>query len=302
MSTKNMLITIAAIAALSASSLSFSGIGEFFFGKSKSSSNKPMDIVRAIESGSTIEVERIIKDETFDIDKALEIDVTAYFAGSSLRSCTPLHYACALGKTEIVKVLIENGADINKVVEWAFSDYKGFTPLHFTCRRGDTGTLKVLIIKNADINKTDANGFTPLFHACRRDHTEVVKILLEHGAEPDKKSFESTMESVRKIEYKSASMLEFLRRIEPNKIAMEPTIEDESASIILKFLELARDYDEARKKGGETEAKKFINEHAKYTDFLLKRHRAIFGEPTALPSKRAFRERKSGGFGDIHFK
>ena len=74
---------------------------------------------------------------------------------------TPLYSAANKGYLEIVKLLIENGADINK------SNNDGWTPLYSAADKGHLEVVKLLIENGADINKSNNNGwFTLLFIEC----------------------------------------------------------------------------------------------------------------------------------------
>jgi hypothetical protein len=76
-----------------------------------------------------------------------------------------------------VKALLDKGVSVNSK-----SPY-GQTPLFFACDRGYTEIVKLLVDRGADVNVDDtfyhANA---LSWAARKDHTEIVKILLDHGA------------------------------------------------------------------------------------------------------------------------
>ncbi|ORX65883.1 ankyrin, partial [Anaeromyces robustus] len=60
------------------------------------------------------------------------------------------------GNEDLVKYLIEHGADINKENE------DGKTPLFWACESGNEDLVKYLIDLGADINKENEKGETPL--------------------------------------------------------------------------------------------------------------------------------------------
>ena len=52
----------------------------------------------------------------------------------------PLHRACVMGNLEIVKTLINAGADVDEVVRWANK-----TPLHYACEGGNQQLVDYLV-------------------------------------------------------------------------------------------------------------------------------------------------------------
>jgi len=100
-----------------------------------------------------------------------------------------LHFAVKEGEVEIVKLLIDGGANVNAKGE------RGYTPLHMVVYEGKLEIAKFLIEKGADINAKDNYGYTPLKHAIgisqdtwRFDSTrrakakELADFLRKHGA------------------------------------------------------------------------------------------------------------------------
>jgi len=68
---------------------------------------------------------------------------------------------------------------------------RGETALHAACRGGHWEIVKVLLDAGANIDPLDANGDTPLILASLRGHVKVVQVLAEAGANLDAVSIRS---------------------------------------------------------------------------------------------------------------
>ena len=93
-----------------------------------------------------------------------------------------LYYASATDYTEIVKFLLENGANVHGLDEWAH-----WTPLHGAAGHGQAKVMKILLANGADVNRCGRGklGATPLYAATAKGKKEAMRILLENGADPD---------------------------------------------------------------------------------------------------------------------
>jgi ankyrin repeat protein len=91
---------------------------------------------------------------------------------------TSLHAASRAGLLDIVRSLLEDGADVN---EWN-EDHR--TPLH--CIPG-VEIAKLLIEYGADVNSPDRTGWTPLHIALHYGLLDLVYVLLDHGADVNAK-------------------------------------------------------------------------------------------------------------------
>ncbi len=80
----------------------------------------------------------------------------------------PVDIAISRNRKEIVELLIAKGADIS---------------LHVASRFGDLDVVKSLIEKGADINEKDTSGRTALHYAVEGGHKDVVELLIANGAD-----------------------------------------------------------------------------------------------------------------------
>ncbi len=91
---------------------------------------------------------------------------------------TPLGLASFFGQLELVKVLLNNGADPNI----ASQNQLMVTPLHSACATSNFEIAQILIRNNAEVNAKQMQGVTPLHSAVHNGHLKLVKLLLENGA------------------------------------------------------------------------------------------------------------------------
>ena len=97
---------------------------------------------------------------------------------------TPMFYAARGGHIDIVKLLFQNGADVNHVGSEGSWDQTALTIASKTRphKNGHLATVKFLVEVGADINHDDDDNHPPLFLAAAKGHTEVVQHLLRSGA------------------------------------------------------------------------------------------------------------------------
>ena len=100
------------------------------------------------------------------------------------RGGTALHFAAMNGHSNVVKLLLEAGADKDAV------DRDWMTPLHWAARIGDLESVKLLLEAGANKNATNEYFVTALHYAAKFGHLEVVKLLLE--ADADKHAVDSS--------------------------------------------------------------------------------------------------------------
>jgi len=98
---------------------------------------------------------------------------------------TPLHYATGGNDQEIVKLLIAKGADLNSK-----NAKDQITPLHWAAWRGHKEVAELLIIKGAAINTKNKSGGTPLHNAAWKGHKKIIDLLIRKGADLNAKDID----------------------------------------------------------------------------------------------------------------
>jgi ankyrin repeat protein len=76
---------------------------------------------------------------------------------------------------EEVNKAIDSGADLNTTMNG------GYTPLHLTAFYGRTNVARLLISRGADVNVKDENNFTPIDRALQRRKFKFMSFLRKHG-------------------------------------------------------------------------------------------------------------------------
>jgi len=92
------------------------------------------------------------------------------------RGITALAFAAPYGNTEIVKMLLDKGAEINS------KDDGGYTPLMLAAYSDflNAAVVKMMLEKGAPIDARGNDGETALTLARKKGNTEVVQLLLNH--------------------------------------------------------------------------------------------------------------------------
>jgi uncharacterized protein len=94
---------------------------------------------------------------------------------------TALHLAA---NAEIAAMLLDAGADINARNRHKFAG-PGNSPLSGAVYQDRRDVVRFLIERGADLNQGDNAGFTPLHLAVATGHVEAARILLTGGADPN---------------------------------------------------------------------------------------------------------------------
>lgn len=104
------------------------------------------------------------------------------FDGYAIEGATPLWCAAGAGHYNIVKLLIEHGADVNHAT------VTNSTPLRAACFDGRLDVVKLLLDSGANLSIANKFKNTCLMIACYKGHKNVVEVLLEKGANADSRA------------------------------------------------------------------------------------------------------------------
>lgn len=97
---------------------------------------------------------------------------------------TPLHFAAFTGREDILRLLIQKGADANA------ASPLGLTPLHLAAQNNRTNTVRLLLDKGARPDARDAYGNTPLAEAGRNANLAPLVMLIGAGGDVNVKNAE----------------------------------------------------------------------------------------------------------------
>lgn len=110
----------------------------------------------------------------FDVIR-LDINLIEEKSGNSI-----LHYACMFNNIELVRYLIERGADVNKMNNY------NYTPLHISCELNCDEIIKLLLENSADPNILNTDNENPLMlYVKSGKNSSVIESLIEVGTDID---------------------------------------------------------------------------------------------------------------------
>ena len=108
------------------------------------------------------------------------IDAGADLHTKNEKQESPLHYACASGALDVVKMLVEAGVGVRA------TDLKGATCLILAAYSVHTETVRYLVgLPHVDVNHRSSENSTALHSAAANEATDVAQVLIDAGADID---------------------------------------------------------------------------------------------------------------------
>jgi ankyrin repeat protein len=133
------------------------------------------------------EIEEAVKQNDVDfirqeLDNGLDINDKTLYGGSTM-----LKMASYQGKTDIVKLLVERGVDINFTYNLEYDN----SALTLATEKSHKDIVKLLIENGADINYQNWHHASALYFAVKNGDIHIVNYLLEHGADINIKIYQN---------------------------------------------------------------------------------------------------------------
>ena len=120
---------------------------------------------------------------------------------------TPLGFAVFFSQPENVKALLDAGADVNLPSRESMK----VTPLASAAAAKQTELARVLIAHGANVNARGASGHVPLHEASANGNVELVKLLIDSGADVNAKTDDGKTPLDFAIEYKRDEVVDLLK-------------------------------------------------------------------------------------------
>lgn len=131
------------------------------------------------------ETAKFLVEQKVDVHAKVSPEKSTYLGMSSTRvywcnDYSALTFATMSGSADVVKLLLENKADIEEKVSYEGNEK---TPLMIATSANRHQVVKVLLEQKADINaRSPSNKWTAIMYGAERASIKTVRLLVEHGA------------------------------------------------------------------------------------------------------------------------
>ena len=119
--------------------------------------------------------------------------------------------AAVFGHLDVVGYLADRGADLNT----SATNGSGYNALTGAVASGHTEIVKWLLQNGANPNHRYGAGYSPLLSAAANGHLEIVKLLLAHGADPHATTNDGKSALELATERNHPTVVDFLGRLQP---------------------------------------------------------------------------------------
>ena len=137
--------------------------------REKNGALNPNFIIKTVKSGKIEDIKTLIK-------------CGANFNDHDKRESSALHWAVLWGMSEVVKLLVENGAKIDEI-----NYYDGSSILLTALNEKKTEIAQYLIEKSDDLNFADSKSYKILHTAVEKNYSDIVRLILKRGYDVNKR-------------------------------------------------------------------------------------------------------------------
>lgn len=123
---------------------------------------------------------------------------------------TAVHLSCQHPDEQILKLLIEAGANVN------CRDSRGDTPLHYACRNQNAEMTRILLEQHVNVQaRNNTTGWVPMHDAARHGNIGAIKLLIEARAPPLPRACDGQFPIDFAHEFDHKEVAEFLEGYKP---------------------------------------------------------------------------------------